>query len=84
MEKDFSKIIDWIDKEWRYTYLPWLDDKSKNRITEDEYSGHQYFDLLDKAGLDYFDLSEMSLDKDSDYSEDEDEYEIYEEITKSQ
>lgn len=36
LEKDFPKIIDWIDKEWRDIYLPWLDDKSKNRLTEDE------------------------------------------------
>lgn len=35
-ETEFPKICGWMDKRWRDLYLPWLEDKSENKLTEDE------------------------------------------------
>lgn len=35
LKTELPKILNWIDAEWRKLYLPWLDDKNKNKLTED-------------------------------------------------
>jgi hypothetical protein len=34
-DTELIKIFNWMDKEWHAIYLPWLEDKSKNKLTED-------------------------------------------------
>lgn len=47
-EKELPLIIDWMDKEWRAIYLPWLSDTKENKFTEDELRWKWLISMFEK------------------------------------
>jgi hypothetical protein len=48
LDTELPKIIDWMDKEWRSIYLPWLENKSQNKYSEDEIRWKWLITMFDK------------------------------------